>query len=81
MRLELPDGPLMLDGDRVMLKQVVLNLLSNAIKYTDAGTVTIAASEVDDDGLGRVARLSVRDTGIGIKPEDLGRLFQAVHSA
>ena len=66
----------MFDGDRVRLKQVVLNLLSNAIRYTNAGTVTITAGEGDDTALGRVVRLAVRDTGVGIKPEDLGRLFQ-----
>ena len=76
VRLDLPDGPLMFDGDRVRLKQVVLNLLSNAIKYTSAGTVTITAYEGDDTTLGRVVRVAVRDTGVGIKPEDLGRLFQ-----
>jgi DNA-binding response OmpR family regulator len=76
VRLELPDQPLILDGDRGFLKQVVLNLLSNGIKYTDEGTVTIAVDTVDDALLGRVARLAVRDTGIGIRKEDLGRLFQ-----
>ena len=66
----------MFDGDRVRLKQVVLNLLSNAIRYTNAGTVTITAGEGTDDTLGQVVRLAIRDTGVGIKPEDLGRLFQ-----
>jgi len=76
VRLNLPDAPLMLDGDRVRIKQVVLNLLSNAIRYTNAGNVTITAGEGNDDRLGRVVRLAVRDTGVGIKREDLGRLFQ-----
>jgi signal transduction histidine kinase/DNA-binding response OmpR family regulator len=75
VRLELPDTPVMLVGDRVMLKQVVVNLLANGIKYTDAGTVTIAVGALVDAQLGRVARIRVHDTGIGIKPEDLGRLF------
>ena len=73
---ELADELLTLEGDRGFLKQVVLNLLSNGIKYTDDGTVTIAVDEVDDARLGRVARLAVRDTGIGIRKQDLGRLFQ-----
>jgi signal transduction histidine kinase/DNA-binding response OmpR family regulator/CHASE3 domain sensor protein len=76
VRLELPEGPLMVSGDRIMLKQVVLNLLSNGINYTESGTVTIAVGEIHDARLGRVARLAVRDTGIGIKPADVGRLFQ-----
>jgi len=76
VRLDLPPGPLMFKGDRVRIKQIVLNLLSNAIKYTHAGTVTITAGEGHDPTLGHVVRLAVRDTGVGIKPEDLGRLFQ-----
>ncbi len=76
VRLDLPDGPVMFAGDRVRLKQVVLNLLSNAIKYTTEGSVTIALREGTDDLLGPVLRLAIRDTGVGIKPEDLGRLFQ-----
>jgi signal transduction histidine kinase/DNA-binding response OmpR family regulator len=73
---DLPDGPLMFEGDRVRLKQVVLNLLSNAIRYTSVGSVTIAAGVGNDDLLGPVVRIAVRDTGVGIKPEDLSRLFQ-----
>lgn len=59
-------------ADRQRLKQVVLNLLSNAIKYNRAGgTVTLACQAVDD---GR-ARIAVTDTGPGIAPENLDRLF------
>jgi signal transduction histidine kinase len=63
--------------DRVKLdpqkfRQILYNLLSNAVKFTgDAGRVVVSV-EPDDD---RMLRLVVRDTGIGIKPEDLGRLF------
>ncbi|HWE35350.1 MAG TPA: response regulator [Isosphaeraceae bacterium] len=74
--LDLPDRPVSLDGDATRIKQVVTNLLSNAIKYTDRGTVTVELREAADDRIGRVARLAVRDTGVGIKPEDRGRLFQ-----
>jgi PAS domain S-box-containing protein len=73
--LDLPGRPFFIDGDRTMLSQVVLNLLSNAIKFTDQGTVTITLDQGHDDACGPVARLSVKDTGIGIKPEDRGRLF------
>ena len=76
LRPELPPGPLMFNGDRIRLKQVVLNLLSNAIRYTNEGTVTITTDEGNDSKLGRVVRIAVRDTGVGIKKEDLGRLFR-----
>ena len=74
--LDLPEGPIHIDGDRVALKQMILNLLSNGIKYTDRGTVTIGLGVTVDDKLGQVARVAVRDTGVGIKPEDRGRLFR-----
>ncbi|GFE91656.1 PAS domain-containing hybrid sensor histidine kinase/response regulator [Steroidobacter agaridevorans] len=57
-------------GDAGRLRQVLVNLASNAIKFTDAGRVTIRASEVDG-----MLRMAVEDTGIGITPEQLPRLF------
>ena len=67
------DPEMYVRADRQRLTQVALNLLSNAIKYNrEQGTVRLEAV-TDDDG--RV-RLSVIDTGIGIDPQDRGRLFQ-----
>jgi PAS domain S-box-containing protein len=58
--------------DQQKFKQVLYNLLSNAVKFTDdAGTVEIIARPYGSAQL----RLDVRDTGVGIKPEDLGKLF------
>ena len=74
--IELPEFPFSLDADPMMVRQVVTNLISNGIKYTDRGTVTISLGTVDDREFGRVARIAVRDTGIGIRPEDHSRLFQ-----
>lgn len=65
----------MVEADGTKVRQIVMNLVSNGIKYTDEGTVLIAACETDDPALGRAARISVQDTGIGIKPEDRKRLF------
>ena len=60
------------DGDQRKFKQIVLNLLTNAVKFTpDGGTVTLAAERTGD-----AYRFSVKDTGIGIAPEDQGRLFE-----
>ncbi|MBW7938800.1 MAG: hypothetical protein H3C63_08355, partial [Candidatus Omnitrophica bacterium] len=59
-------------GDNDRLQQVLNNLLSNAIKYTrEGGEVVVSAVEA-----GETVSLSVADTGIGLKPEDLARLFQ-----
>lgn len=58
--------------DQHKMKQVLYNLLSNAVKFTDEnGTVGVVARRLDQDQM----EIQVKDTGIGIKPEDIGRLF------
>lgn len=59
-------------ADKVKVRQILLNLASNAIKYTDRGLVVISADITEENSL----HLSVRDTGIGIRKKDLGRLFE-----
>lgn len=77
LKLELPERDLPeIVGDPIMLKQIVINLVSNGIKYTERGSVTLAARTGRDSSLGRTLEISVRDTGIGISPEDRARLFQ-----
>jgi len=62
--------------DRQKFKQVLFNLLSNAVKFTpDGGRIDIFAAPHD----GARMKLQVRDTGIGIKAEDLGKLFRDFH--
>ncbi|HUP23123.1 MAG TPA: ATP-binding protein [Thermoanaerobaculia bacterium] len=67
-----PGESLELLTDRRRLEQILLNLLQNAIKFTDRGSITLAADVVD----GRLVRIRITDTGTGIRPEDLSRLFQ-----
>ncbi len=61
-----------IEADKQKFKQILFNLLSNAVKFsrTDGGTVTITTSKHDE-----MAQISVSDTGIGIRKEDLGKLF------
>jgi len=70
---KLAEVDLTVEGDADMLYQVVLNLVSNAVKYTpDGGRVTVAA---DSDNLTRCVVLSVSDTGLGIPPDAIPKLF------
>ena len=60
-------------ADKDMLQQVIINLLSNAVKYTpEGGTIAIASEVNEADGMVRVA---VKDTGVGIPPEDVEHVF------
>lgn len=71
LRLELPSEPVMVQGDRVRLAQIVDNVVSNAVKYTDtAGTITMEL-KVEADW----ANLTVTDTGVGIDAELLPHVF------
>jgi signal transduction histidine kinase len=69
-----PDLPPVL-GDERMLSQVVANLLTNALQYTPRGGVLVSTARRDDDGRTWCA-LSVRDTGLGIAPEEQPRIFE-----
>ncbi len=67
--------PTRFEGDAYRLRQVLMNLAGNAIKFTEAGEVTIAVS-MDDKVNGSVC-FEVRDTGLGISPEEQQKLFRA----
>ena len=79
-----PDMPAKYYGDEVRIRQIMNNLISNGIKYTEEGSVTLKASfardydaEVADNGENGMLEISVIDTGIGIKDEDLDDLFKS----
>ena len=77
LRLDVPaDVPEQLMGDPLRLRQVLLNLLSNAVKFTASGSVTLRVRvPVAEPGRPWVL-ISVADTGIGIPPEQQGRIFE-----
>ena len=79
-----PDIPSLVRGDPVRLRQVLMNLISNAIKFTDKGEVWVQLSTADTADGRILVRFEVHDTGVGIAPEDAGKLFTAfaqVHHA
>ncbi len=67
------DNPYFVHGDRTRVKQVMINLLSNAIKYNRAGGAVIITCELHGE---QMVRVCVRDTGIGLAPEQVAQLFQ-----
>lgn len=67
-------------ADATKLRQMLLNLLSNASKFTEKGTITLKAVRLIEEDADYM-ELSVIDTGIGMTPEQLGRLFQAFSQA
>lgn len=71
------DIPKKLYGDSIRIKQVILNILTNAVKYTEKGSVEMNISwikdDVDDNYL--FLKVSVKDTGIGIRESDMNKLF------
>ncbi len=69
--------PKLLRGDEVRIKQIVTNILTNAVKYTEKGSVTfhIGYERIADEPENVYLDVSIKDTGIGIKPEDIEKLF------
>ncbi len=76
-----PGIPPNLVGDPLRLGQILINLVNNAVKFTERGEVIVTAG-VEEEAAGRVKlRFSVRDTGIGMTPDQSARLFQAFSQA
>lgn len=63
-------------GDEKKIRQVLLNILTNAVKYTNEGSVVLQL-KCTKDGEDAILQYSVKDTGIGIKPEDIGKIYDA----
>ncbi len=75
------DVPAAIDGDLTRLRQILLNLLANAVKFTEAGEVVLTVTSAPI-APGRVGlTFVVRDTGIGLSPEGLSRLFRSFSQA
>ena len=76
-----PDVPPNLVGDSLRLGQILINFANNAIKFTDHGEITIAVRLMEAAGERVTLRFEVRDTGIGLTTEQMGRLFQSFQQA
>ncbi|MDD5036627.1 MAG: response regulator [Methylococcaceae bacterium] len=71
----------MLRGDSMRLGQALLNYASNAVKFTEQGSIILSGKVVEENDTDLLVRFEVRDTGIGIAPEDQQRLFEAFEQA
>lgn len=71
------DLPSVLNGDEVRIKQIFTNLLTNSVKYTKEGRITLSVQGEWSDRGEFTLKMSVADTGMGIKKEDISRLFDS----
>ncbi|MBE5859819.1 MAG: response regulator [Butyrivibrio sp.] len=71
--------PMILHGDEIRIKQIITNILSNAVKYTKEGSITfkVESEKIEKEPDSIRLKVSVSDTGIGIKPENMNNLFKA----
>lgn len=74
------DLPSILYGDQVRIMQIITNILTNAVKYTNRGTITFIAEKRYREGKFNLC-IIVKDTGIGIKEEDIGQIFNSYNRA
>lgn len=75
--IELP-STLMIESDEMRVRQVLLNILSNALKFTETGQVSLS---LDVDKSGEMCHVNIEDTGIGMTPEHLSKVFDAFMQA
>ena len=72
-----PSVPSLLMGDPLRLLQVIKNLISNALKFTRHGSITVGVDKAGESSGEVIIKVSVRDTGIGLPPEQLKKIFTA----
>ncbi len=76
-----PDAAGSFSGDALRLGQVLTNLVGNAVKFTERGEVVVSVSVLESTADDSLLRFAIRDTGIGIDPEHVRRLFNAFEQA
>ncbi len=69
--------PRVLHGDEIRIRQIITNILTNAVKYTEYGFVTLKVDFEKKGDASILLKVAISDTGIGIKEEDIGKLFSA----
>jgi PAS domain S-box-containing protein len=72
---DVPGEPVTIETDKDKLRQILMNIVGNAVKFTQDGRVAVCANRLDGSGVA----ITVSDTGVGIPPEDIGRIFDAFY--
>ena len=70
------DAHIFVEGDSLRLRQILINLLSNAVKFTQQGEIIVRVEEQEDDTESVLYRFAVEDTGVGIDPGNLEKIFE-----
>lgn len=73
----MPDVPNVLFGDNIRIRQILINLTNNAIKFTKTGVIRIIVTFDREGDMNGTLKVSVSDTGIGIKKEDINKIFES----
>ena len=81
VEIDVAAAPLWLRGDPTRLRQALLNFAGNAVKFTEHGVIGLSARLVDERDDGLLVRFEVRDTGIGLTPEQQSRVFDTFEQA
>jgi len=81
LRVNISQLPMVLRGDGLRLRQILMNLVSNAVKFTETGHIEILSSVVSEETGTITVRFEVRDTGIGMTEKQIERLFQPFEQA
>ncbi len=81
VEVEGDDVPTWLTGDATRLRQALLNYAGNAVKFTEQGSITLRAQLLAEDEAGLLIRFEVQDTGVGIAPDAVPKLFAAFEQA
>lgn len=81
LRCDFDSLPEQLEGDLTRLTQILVNFVGNALKFTDAGSITVRGEIIERDGQKLNVRFSITDTGIGLSPEQMSRVFDAFEQA
>ena len=81
LHIDTADAPQSLRGDRIRLRQALVNYLSNAVKFTEQGEITLRCRVIEESETDCLLQFEVEDSGIGVPPEDVERLFQSFEQA